>query len=70
MILQQDANFRGRATAQAVGRCLSQLPPSFELLRVKSRGICGGQSGTRADCLQVRVFRFRLPVFIPQSVPY
>jgi hypothetical protein len=47
--------YQGRALAQAVSR----LPPTVAALvraQVRSCGICGGQSGTVADCLLVLLF--------------
>jgi hypothetical protein len=55
-------NIWGCAIAQAVRR---RLPTAAA--RVRSCGICGGQSGAEADFL--RVFRFPLPIFIPLIPP-
>jgi hypothetical protein len=52
----------GRAIAQAVSRWLPTAAA-----RVRSCGICGGQSGTGADFL--RSLRFPLPIFIPPIAP-
>jgi hypothetical protein len=56
----------GRTIAQAVSR---RLPTATARVRaqVKSCGICGGQSGTRAGFL--RVLRFPLPSRIPPIAP-
>jgi hypothetical protein len=57
----------GRAIAQAVSR---QLPTAAARIRarVRSCGICGGQSGTGAGFL--RVLRFPLPILIPPAAPH
>jgi hypothetical protein len=54
----------GRAIAQAVSR---RLPTAAARVRsqVRSCGICGGQSGTGADFLNV--LRLPLPIFIPPA---
>jgi hypothetical protein len=53
--------------AQAVSR---RLPSSAALVRarVRSCGICGGQSGPGAGFL--RVLRFPLPILIPPTAPH
>jgi hypothetical protein len=58
-------NCFGRAVVQAVSRQL----PTVDRVRalVKSRGICGGQSGTGAGILLV--LRFHLPP-IPPTAPH
>jgi hypothetical protein len=57
---------KDRAIAQAVSRW---LPTAAARVRekVRSCGICAGQSGTGADFL--RVLRFPLPIFIPPIAP-
>jgi hypothetical protein len=56
-----------RAIAQAVNR---RLPTAAARVRaqVRSCGICGGQSGTRAGFL--RVLRFPQPIRIPPTTPH
>jgi hypothetical protein len=58
---------KGRDIAQAVSR---QLPTVAARVRsqVRSRGICGKQSGTGACFL--RVLRFPLPILIPPTTPH
>jgi hypothetical protein len=53
-------NDAGRATAQAVSRRVRA--------RVRSRRICGGQSGTGVDLL--RVHKFPQPNLIPPTAPH
>jgi ribosomal protein S14 len=55
-----------RAMAQAVSRRLPNTAARVRA-RVRSCEICGAQSGTAARFL--RVFRFTLPIRIPQIVP-
>jgi hypothetical protein len=59
-------NSQGGAIAQAVS---GWLPTAAALVRarVKSCGICGGQSGTGTDLF--RVLLFPLPIFIPPIFP-
>jgi hypothetical protein len=52
--------------AQAVSRWISTAAARVQP-RVKSCGICGGQSDTGAGFL--RVLRFSLPIFIPPIAP-
>jgi hypothetical protein len=54
----------GRAIAQAVIRRLPKVAARVRA-QVRSCGICGGQSSTGADFLQV--LRFPLPILIPYS---
>jgi hypothetical protein len=56
----------GRAKAQAVS---PRLPTAADRVRarVRSSGICGGQSGTGAGFL--RVLRFPLLILIPPTAP-
>jgi hypothetical protein len=63
---ERDVEVDGRAIAKAVSR---RLPTAAARVRarVRSCGICGGQSGTVAGFL--RVFRFPLPIFIPPITP-
>jgi hypothetical protein len=56
----------GRAIAQAVSRWLPAAEARVRA-RVRSCGICGGQSGTVAGFL--RVLWFPLPTFIPPISP-
>jgi hypothetical protein len=58
--LQRLKSPEGRATAQAVSRWLPTAAA-----RVRSCGICGGQSETGVGFL--RVLRFPLPIFIPPA---
>jgi hypothetical protein len=55
------------ATDQTVS---GQLASSTARVRskIRSRGICGGQSGTGAGFL--RVLRFSQPIFIPSAAPH
>jgi hypothetical protein len=57
----------GRAISPAVRR---RLPPAATRIRspLKSRGICGAQSGTGAGFL--RIIWFPLPFLIPPNPPY
>jgi hypothetical protein len=57
----------GRAIAQVLSR---RLPTAATQVRaqVRSRGICGRQSGTEAKFL--RVLQFPLPIIIPQTAPH
>jgi hypothetical protein len=55
-----------RAIAQAASRWIPTAVTRFRD-RVRSRGICCGQSGTEAGFL--RVLRFPLPIFIPPIAP-
>jgi hypothetical protein len=52
----------GRVIAQAVSHRLTTAAVRIRA-RVRSFGICGGQSGTRAGFLEV--LRFPLPIRIP-----
>jgi hypothetical protein len=54
---------QGRAITQAVSRWLPTAAARVRS-RVSSSEICGGHSGAGASFL--RVFRFPLPIFIPQ----
>jgi hypothetical protein len=56
----------GRAIAQEVSRWLPTAATRFRT-RVRSCGICCGQSGTGARFLPV--IRFSLPIFIPPAAP-
>jgi tRNA U54 and U55 pseudouridine synthase Pus10 len=57
---------KGRAIAQAVS---CRLHASADRIRVQVRscGICGGQSGTWADFIQI--LRFPLSILIPPTAP-
>jgi hypothetical protein len=57
----------GRATAQAVSRCLL-IAAARVRTRVRSCGICGGQSGTATGFL--RVLRFPQPILILPTSPH
>jgi hypothetical protein len=57
---------QGRAIAQAVSRWLPTAAARVRA-RIRSCGICGGQSGAGAGFL--RVLRFPLPIFIPPISP-
>jgi hypothetical protein len=61
------SNILGRAIAQVVSRRLPTAAARVQA-RVRSRGICGGQSGTRVGFL--RVLRFPLPILIPPTAPH
>jgi hypothetical protein len=56
----------GHAIAQAFSRWLPTAAARIRA-RVRSCGICGGQSGAVAGFL--RVLRFPLPIFIPPIAP-
>jgi hypothetical protein len=56
----------GRGIAQAGSRRLPTAA-AWVRARVRSCGICGGQSGTEVGFLQG--LRFPLPIFIPPVVP-
>jgi hypothetical protein len=56
----------GRAIAQAISHWLSTAAARVRS-QVKSRGICGGQSGAGASFLWV--LRFPLPILIPPTAP-
>jgi hypothetical protein len=60
------SQLRGRAIAQALSRSLPTAAARIRA-RVRSCGICGGQSGTGAGFL--RVLPFPLPNFIPPVAP-
>jgi hypothetical protein len=57
----------GRAIAQAVSRRLP-TPVVRVGAQVRLCGICGGQSGSGADFLQV--LRFPLPILVPPIAPH
>jgi hypothetical protein len=62
LVAQCHNRVTGHAIAQAVSRWLPKAAA-----RVRSCGICGGQSGNGAGFL--RVLRFPLPVLIPPIAP-
>jgi hypothetical protein len=59
--------FQGRDIAQAVSRRLSTVAARVRA-RVRSCGVCGGQSGTEAGFF--RVLWLPLPILIPTTAPH
>jgi hypothetical protein len=57
----------GSAIAQAVSRRFPTVAVRARA-QVKSRAVCGGQSGAGAGFLRAR--RFPLPILIPPNTPY
>jgi hypothetical protein len=58
---------QGRAISQAVSRRLHTAAARVRA-QVKSRGICGGQSGNEAGF--IRVLRFPLSILIPPTATH